>query len=94
VVAFNDHCAVGLLGVLRATGSRVPGDLSVVGYDDSRVASLSSVALTTIRQDAARLASTALGRAIDRIADPGAPGCEDVVPPSLVVRSTTGTADG
>jgi DNA-binding LacI/PurR family transcriptional regulator len=72
----------------------VPGDLSVVGYDDSRVASLSSVALTTIRQDAARLAATALGRAIDRIADPGAPGCEDVVPPSLVVRSTTGTADG
>jgi DNA-binding LacI/PurR family transcriptional regulator len=90
VAAFNDHCAVGLLGVLRAAGSQVPDDISVVGYDDSRIASLSSVALTTIRQDAPRLASAALGRAIHRIAEPRARGSEDVVRPSLVERSTAG----
>ncbi|GAA1929179.1 LacI family DNA-binding transcriptional regulator [Nocardioides marmoribigeumensis] len=89
VVAFNDHCAVGLLAALRGAGSRVPQDLSVVGYDDSRVAALSSVDLTTVRQDASRLAQDALGLALERVDDPSRVGREIVVPPALVPRSTT-----
>jgi DNA-binding LacI/PurR family transcriptional regulator len=91
VTAFNDHCAAGLLFELRARGAHVPGDLSVVGYDDSHLAGLSSVALTTVAQDSRALASAALGLAVSRAeAGPGGPSpTEIVVPPRLVVRRTT-----
>jgi DNA-binding LacI/PurR family transcriptional regulator len=89
VVAFNDHCAAGMLGTLRAAGSRVPDDLSLVGYDDSRVAALASVDLATVRQDAALIAQEALGLATTRIDEPASPSREVVVPPTLVPRSTT-----
>jgi DNA-binding LacI/PurR family transcriptional regulator len=91
VTAFNDHCASGLLAAVRARDVSVPGGLSVVGYDDSHVAGLSSVALTTIAQDAARLAGSALELAVTRVADgsDALPCTEVVVPPRLVVRRTT-----
>ena len=93
VVAFNDHCAAGMLGALRAAGRRVPDQLSLVGYDDSRVAALSSVDLTTVRQDAVLIAREALGLATSRIEEPGRASREVVVPPTLVLRSTTAVTD-
>lgn len=90
VAAFNDHCAAGLLAAARARGIRVPDDLSLCGYDDSRIASLATISLTTVAQDAAVLASSALDLAITRAGDPGTAPTEVVVPPRLVVRSTTG----
>lgn len=91
VTAFNDHCAAGLMSALRSRGVSVPEDVSVVGYDDSSVAGLSSVALTTVAQDSAVLASSALALALSRLEE----GADDperrevVVPPRLVVRRTT-----
>src|SRR6185312_15573509 len=55
VTVFNDRCATGVLDVLRSSGVRVPGEMSVVGFDDSRLARLSHVDLTTIAQDATTL---------------------------------------
>jgi DNA-binding LacI/PurR family transcriptional regulator len=95
VTAFNDHCAAGLLFELSARGARVPGGLSVVGYDDSHIAGLSSVALTTVAQDSAALASSALELAVTRV-EAGTEGplpTEVVVPPRLVVRTTTAPLD-
>ena len=89
VTAFNDHCAAGLIAAVRARGVNVPDQLSVVGYDDSRIASLSSVALTTVAQDAAELASSACRLALSRIEDRTQPSTEVVVPPRLVVRRTS-----
>ena len=69
----------------------MPDGLSVVGYDDSHVAGLSSVALTTIAQDATRLAGSALELAVNGSVDgsDAPPFSEVVVPPRLVVRRTT-----
>jgi Periplasmic binding protein-like domain len=39
VTAFNDHCAAGLMAAARAGGLRIPDQLSLVGYDNSRTAS-------------------------------------------------------
>ena len=89
VTAFNDHCAAGLMAAARARGVAVPGRLSVVGYDDSRIAGLSSVALTTIAQDGTTLARSALDRALARTEDPAQVAAEVVVPPRLVTRRTT-----
>jgi DNA-binding LacI/PurR family transcriptional regulator len=89
VAAFNDRCAVGVLDVLSRAGIPVPGAVSVVGFDDSRLARLSSVDLTTVAQDAGLIATWAVGRAVDRL-DGGPSGArQQVVPPRLVVRSST-----
>ena len=90
VTAFNDHCAAGLLAAVRKAGVAVPDELSLVGYDDSHVAGLSTVALTTIAQDSAAMARAALELALARTEEAGEPPREVVVPPRLVVRLTTG----
>jgi DNA-binding LacI/PurR family transcriptional regulator len=89
VTVFNDRCALGLLDVLRRAGRTVPGDVSVVGYDDSRIARLSSVDLTSVAQDVEQLTTLAVGRALERLDSTPVRQRELVVPPRLVVRTTT-----
>ena len=89
VTVFNDRCATGVLDVLAHNGLKVPDDVSVVGYDDSRLARLAHVNLTTIAQDTATMTRLAVARAIDRV-EGSTITHRDVVPPHLVVRSTTG----
>jgi DNA-binding LacI/PurR family transcriptional regulator len=89
VTVFNDRCATGVLDVLRTAGITVPGDVSVVGFDDSRLARLSHVDLTTIAQDAAAMTELAVTRAVARLEGTAAGERELVVAPRLVVRSTT-----
>jgi DNA-binding LacI/PurR family transcriptional regulator len=88
VFAFNDQCALGLLQAVRAAGFTVPDDLAVVGYDDSRVARLPWVELTTIGQDVRELARKAVDQAVARTHHP-ADRLETIVSPELVVRSTS-----
>lgn len=89
LLAFNDQCAAGVLAAARSNGIVVPDQLSLVGYDDSSVAALSTVALTTVRQDAAALAAAALERAAARVEDIADRTRETVIAPHLVVRRTT-----
>lgn len=90
VIAANDECALGVLDYLIRAGVKVPDDMSVVGYDDSRIASLPFVDLTTVRQDAAMMATAAVKAAVERL-DQGRQEPRSVVlPAKLVVRSTTG----
>jgi DNA-binding LacI/PurR family transcriptional regulator len=89
VVAFNDHCAAGLLATVRARGVDVPADLSIVGYDNSHVANLSTIALTTVAQDSDTIALRALERAVGWVEGAVDRTSEVVVPPRLVVRRTT-----
>lgn len=92
VVAGNDRCALGLLDSLRQAGLDVPADISVVGYDDSRLARLSFVDLTSVRQDVRQMAELAVKAAVERL-DGGRKEVQQfVLPPSLAVRSTTAAA--
>ena len=63
--------------------------MSVVGFDDSRLARLSHVDLTTIAQDAATMTELAVARAVARLDGAAESEREQVVPPRLVVRGTT-----
>jgi DNA-binding LacI/PurR family transcriptional regulator len=90
VAAFNDRCAVGILDTLIRTGRSVPGDVSIVGFDDDRLSRLAHINLTTVAQDVAQLASLAVHRLIARLDDPRSGDREDVVAPHLIVRGTTG----
>jgi DNA-binding LacI/PurR family transcriptional regulator len=89
VVAFNDRCAVGLLDTALRAGLSVPGDLSIVGFDDDRLSRLAHINLTTVGQDVPKLASLAVQRLIDRLDGTATPDREDIVAPHLLVRGTT-----
>ena len=76
-----------------------PADLSLVGYDDSRLAHASWTRLTTVGQDTAALADGAVSRALARIRPSERTGADRplrplLVPPSLVIRSTTARPEG
>ncbi|HWG16059.1 MAG TPA: LacI family DNA-binding transcriptional regulator [Streptosporangiaceae bacterium] len=89
VVASNDRCAVGLLDRLIRLGADVPGSMSVVGYDDSMLARLGHVDLTTVSQDAPRQAEEAVALLADRLDQGRTDPREVVLPPRLIIRSTT-----
>ncbi|HEX5201995.1 LacI family DNA-binding transcriptional regulator [Paractinoplanes rhizophilus] len=90
VTTFNDLSATGLLDGLRRGGLDVPGDISVVGYDDSSFSRLAHIDLTTVAQDIDAMSTLAVTRAIERIAGTPVAHRETVIPPHLVVRGTTG----
>ena len=69
-------------------GIDIPGDVSVVGYDDSPIASLSFIDLTTIRQNAEQMAQLAVEAAAERLDDDRV-AAGIVLEPTLVVRETT-----
>jgi DNA-binding LacI/PurR family transcriptional regulator len=90
VVAGNDQQAIGLLQVLSRGGVSVPGRVSLTGFDDSRFASLSSVDLTSVRQDPEAMGHAAVAAAVRRIDRPTLRPSLHVVEPTLVVRGSTG----
>jgi DNA-binding LacI/PurR family transcriptional regulator len=92
VLAYDDDCACGLLDALIRSGVSVPDDVSVVGYDDSRISRLPYVSLTTIGQDARQMASLALNRAHARLVGDEVTEREIVLSPHLVERDTTARA--
>jgi DNA-binding LacI/PurR family transcriptional regulator len=90
VLAANDRSAIGLLDVFLRAGVRVPSEVSVVGYDDSALARLAHIDLTTVSQEAGAQAVHAVEAAVERLdGDRPAPR-EVVLSPRLVVRGTTG----
>lgn len=88
VITFNDLVAVGLVDRLRARGLEVPRDLSVVGCDDSYVASLVTPPLTTLHIDLRGLGRAAVDRLVATVTDGGAPDVP-ALDVELVVRSST-----
>ncbi|MCV7156941.1 LacI family DNA-binding transcriptional regulator [Mycolicibacterium brisbanense] len=88
VFAFNDRCALGFVDVAIRAGISVPQEVSVVGYDDSPLAGLAHVDLTTVGQDTAQLAELAVSRAVERI-DTTSDRVDMVCEPKLVVRGST-----
>jgi len=94
VAVFNDRSATGVLDVARTAGLSVPADLSVVGFDNSRLARLSQFDLTTVAQDVEQLSALAVARAIDRLDGNPIGRREQIIPPQLIIRSTTSPPAG
>ena len=89
VIAFNDRCAIGAIAALTRAGVQVPHDMSVVGYDDSRLARISYIDLTTVGQNPRQLADLAVHRAIDRLENHPVARRDQVLGPQFVIRSST-----
>ncbi len=90
VMTGNDQAATGLIQVLARAGVRIPADVSITGYDDSRFAGLSSIDLTTVRQDPQLMGEAAVAAAVRRIDRPRLSPLATVIPVHLVLRTSTG----
>jgi len=88
VFVANDQMALGLLNALHGAGLSVPGDVSVVGFDDVPEAGYFTPPLTTVRQDFAELGRRGVQLVLARLR--GQVALAEPVLPRLVVRSTTG----
>lgn len=89
IVCSNDQAALGLVCAFLREGVRVPEDVSVTGYDDSRIARLSFLDLTSARQDPAEMAAAAIEAALSRISDPESEPREFLIMPKLIPRGST-----
>ena len=89
IFASNDQSAVGALNAINEAGLRVPADVSLMGYDNTALAALRHISLTTIHQPRNQIGEMAMKAVIRRIEQPGAPARRHVLAPRLVVRDTT-----
>lgn len=95
VIAYNDRVAIGLRDALVRSGFRVPQDVSVVGYDDSPMARLGTIDLTSVSQEPGLLAEATV-EVVATLLDeePRRAVADVVIPPRLVIRSSTGPPPG
>ena len=88
IFASNDDMAAGIIDAAGGAGVSIPGDISLVGFDDNAVAQSVRPALTTVRQPLGEMGEAACKLLIDRIRNP-AKAVEHVeVPYSIVERAS------
>lgn len=90
VFAGNDQMAIGLLLALHEAGRTVPGDVSVVGFDDIPEAAYLIPPLTTLRQDFEDEGRRVVAMLLAQIEQPAAEPVPVRIVPELIVRSSTG----
>jgi LacI family transcriptional regulator len=90
--AYNDNSAISSIRVLQENGFQVPGDVSVVGFDDIQAASYANPSLTTVRQPLRKMGEIAASTLLDRIEERGEYFPEIAVEPEFVIRQSTARA--
>lgn len=88
IVAASDLIALGAIRALLRAGLSVPGDVSVVGYDDLQFAAYTRPALTTVRQDTALAGRLLVSKLLN--AEQGGELTSERLPTDLVVRESCG----
>lgn len=94
IVCASDPMALGAIRAARRAGLNVPGDVSVVGYDDSSLMNCTEPPLTTVRQPIDAMGRMVIELLSGQIAGTAVPLDELLFEPELVVRSSTGPASG
>jgi LacI family transcriptional regulator, repressor for deo operon, udp, cdd, tsx, nupC, and nupG len=92
VVCGSDLMALGAIRAAHRLGLTVPGDVSVVGFDDSAFMTLVHPPLTTIRQPVESMGRAVVDLLMQQVAGGHVPPEEILFEPELVVRGSTGSA--
>jgi DNA-binding LacI/PurR family transcriptional regulator len=93
VLASTDVLAIGALRAAHALGLRIPGDVSIVGFDDRPLAEYTTPPLTTVRQPLSQMAAVAVGAAIDGASDRASGRTSAIferLAPTLIIRESSG----
>jgi LacI family repressor for deo operon, udp, cdd, tsx, nupC, and nupG len=93
IFCFNDIAAIGAIRALKDAGLSVPGDVSVVGFDDILSAAYSTPSLTTVRQPLFEMGKQGAQVLLDRIVNREKEYPPEIVmAPELIARESTGPA--
>jgi DNA-binding LacI/PurR family transcriptional regulator len=88
VLCYNDLAAIGLLAAAAGAGLRVPGELSVIGFDNIPLSAYAVPPLTTLEQPTAALGRTAVESCLAALA--GVPASAVLLRGRLILRESTG----
>lgn len=94
VFAGNDRMAAGVIQGLRDQGISVPGDLAVIGYDDSDTARIIDPPLTTVRIPFFELGRRTVHEFVKSVQDGKSEGFHVLIEPELIVRESSGMRHG
>jgi DNA-binding LacI/PurR family transcriptional regulator len=92
IICASDVLALGAIRAVRRAGLTVPGDVSVVGYDDSALLNCTDPPLTTVRQPIEPMSMSAVALLVNQMETVMAHPEELLFEPELVVRGSTGPA--
>ena len=90
VICASDVLALGAIRAVRRAGLAVPGDVSVVGYDDSAFMNCTDPPLTTVRQPIEAMGKAAVALLVNQMENVSVYPEELLFEPELVVRGSTG----
>ena len=89
IIAANDNTALGAYRALHQAGLSVPGDVSVVGFDDIPEAAYYTPPLTTVRHNFIDLGSRSFEYLLRIMDDPDTPVEQKIIQPKLIIRDST-----
>lgn len=89
VLAANDEIAVGIMQTAMAAGVKVPQELKIIGFDDTRLATMMRPALSSVRVPMADVGAAAIRLLVHRIADQDTPVSCVHLPAKLVIRESS-----
>jgi LacI family transcriptional regulator len=90
VFAANDEMAAGIIDAALADGLTLPGDLPVVGFDDTRIAAMTRPRLTTVRAPMSAMGAASVDLLVQRLDNPKRPATKLTLESELVVRQSCG----
>jgi LacI family transcriptional regulator len=88
IFCFNDLVALGALDACNELGIKVPEQVALVGFDDIRLASLTTPQLSTLHVDKLELGRVMVQMLLQRIKDGVAASSEEVIRPQLIIRQS------
>ena len=92
IFAFNDMLAIGIMQAASERGLRIPGDLSILGFDDTFEASIVTPALTTVRQPLAEMGRIGVTLLARQLANQQTEALQIELKTQLIVRDSTAVA--
>jgi DNA-binding LacI/PurR family transcriptional regulator len=92
IFAFNDIACIGVLSAAADAGVTVPGDISLVGYDNTYLARIRHLSLTSVDNGNLAVGVQAGRYILERLGNPDLPGRKHLVSSELQVRGSSGSA--
>lgn len=87
--ACNDAMAIGAMQYLKDSGKSIPGDVSIIGFDDVVAESMVDPPLCTVRVPKLEMGVEAMKLISEQIKNPGLKNQKILVPAELIVRKST-----